>query len=172
MTKDDACHKPFFKKFIQRLELQRGPGLHDPSVWLWISKNAQRAASAIAYAQSVMTRYALKTSSYRAAKNEQLYNRKRALGEVHLFFFIKKGSNVNSKSVKEYYIAPNIPYYTVIGQYKEADYRINLMELRMEFYLELVQEFCKPGDGVYGIFIGMKFMIACWVGFYIHAFVF
>ena len=172
MTKDDACHKPFFKKFMQRLELQRGPRLHDPPMWLWISENAERAASAIAYAQLVMIGYALKTSSYRAAKNERLYDYKRAVGEVHLLFLMKKGSNVNSKSVKEYYIAPNIPYYTVIGQYKEADYRINLMELRMEFYLELVQEFCKPGDGVYGIFTGTKFMIVCRVQFYIHSLVF
>ena len=106
------------------------------------------------------------------AKNERLYDRKRAVGVVHLLFLIKKDSNENSKSVKEYYIAPNIPYYTVIGQYKEVDYRINSMELRVEFYLELVQDFCKPGDEVYGIFTGMKFMIACWVGFYIHALVF
>ena len=119
-----------------------------------------------------MTGYALKTSSYWTAKNKRLYDCKKAVGEVHLFFLIKKGSNVNSKSVKEYYIAPNIPYYTIIGQYKEADYRSNLMELRMEFYLELVQEFCKPGDGVYGIFTEMKFMIACRVRFYIHALVF
>ena len=42
----------------------------------------------------------------------------------------------------------------------------------MEFYLELVQEFCKLGNGVYGIFTGTKFMIACQVGFYIHALVF
>ena len=116
-----------------------------------------------------MIGYVLKTSSYRAAKNEQVYDHKRPVGEVPL---IKKGSNVYSKSMKEYYIAPNIPYYTIIGQYKEADYRINSMELRMEFYLELVQEFCKPRDGVYGIFIGMKFMIVCWIGFYIHALVF
>ena len=102
MTKDNACHKPFFKKFMQCLELQREPGLYDPLVWLWISKNAERAAFAIAYAQLVMTGYALKTSSYRAAKNERLYDYKRAVGEVHLFFLIKKGSNVNSKSVKEY----------------------------------------------------------------------
>ena len=115
MTKDDACHKPFFKKFIQCLELQRGPGLHDPPVWLWISENALRAASAIAYAQLVMTRYALKTSSYHAAKNERLHDCKRAVEEVHLLFLIKKSSNVNSKSVKEYYIAPNIPYYTFIA---------------------------------------------------------
>ena len=172
MTKNDACHKPFFKKFIQRLELQRGPGLHDPLMWLWISENTERAASAIAYAQSVMTGYALKTSSYRAAKNEWLYDRKRAVGEVHLLFLIKKGSNVNAKSVKEYYIAPNIPYYTVIGQYKEANYRINSMELWMEFYLELVQDCCQPKDGVYGIFTGTKFMIVCQVWFYIHSLVF
>ena len=115
-----------------------------------------------------MTGYALKTSSYRTAKNEWLYDRKREVGEVHLLFLIKKGSNVNSKSVKEYYIVPNIPYYTVIGQYKEADYRINSMELRMELYLE----FCKPGDGIYDIFTGMKFLIAYRVAFYIHALVF
>ena len=80
MTKDDACHKPFLKKFMQRLELQRGLGLHDPPVWLWISENAERAASAIAYVQSVMTGYALKTSSYWGAKNERLYDCKRAEG--------------------------------------------------------------------------------------------
>ena len=84
-----------------------------------------------------MTGYALKTSSFWATKIEQLYDRKRAVGEAHLLFLIKKGSNVNAKSVKEYYIAPNIPYYTIIGQYKEADYRINSMELWMEFYLEV-----------------------------------
>ena len=108
-----------------------------------------------------MTGYTLRTSSYRAAKNEWLYDRKRTVPEVHLLFLIKKGSNVNAKKVREYYLAPNIPYYTVPGQYKEADYQINAMELRMEFYLELVQDFCMPGEGVYGVFTGTKFMIAC-----------
>ena len=42
----------------------------------------------------------------------------------------------------------------------------------MEFHLELVQEFCKLGDGAYRIFTGTKFMIACWVRFYIHALMF
>ena len=42
----------------------------------------------------------------------------------------------------------------------------------MEFYLELVQEFCKLGDGVYGIFNGTKFIIACRVRFNIHSLVF
>ena len=60
----------------------------------------------------------------------------------------------------------------IVGQYKEAKYRINSMDLWMEFYLELVQDLCKPRDGIYGIFIGTKFMIACQERFYIHALMF
>ena len=161
MSEDNACHKSFLKKFMQRLELQREFGLHDPLVWLWISENAERATTAIAYAQLEMRGYVLKIFSYQAAKNKQLYDCKRAVEEVHILFLIKKGSNVNLKSVKEYYIVPNLPYYTITRQYKEAKFRINSMELRMEFYLELVQEFCKLGDGIYKIFKGTKFMIAC-----------
>ena len=118
MTKDKACHKPFFKKFMQRLKLQRGLGLHDPPVWLWISKNAEQAAFAIAYAQSEMTGYALKTSSYRMAKNERLYDCKRVVEEVHLLFLIKKDSNVNSKRMKEYYIAPTFNTTRSLGSIK------------------------------------------------------
>ena len=76
-----------------------------------------------------MTGYALKTSSYRTTKNEWLYDCKRIVEEVHLLLLIKKGSIVNSRSVKEYYIAPNIPYYTVIGQYKKAKYKIHSIKL-------------------------------------------
>ena len=60
----------------------------------------------------------------------------------------------------------------VIGQYKEVEYKINSMKFWMEFYLKLVQEFCKLGDGVYGFFIGTKFMITCRVRFHIHALMF
>ena len=120
MTKKNACHKPFFKKFMQHLELQRGLGLHDTPIRLWILEKASQAAIAIAYAQLEMTAYALKTSSYLTAKNKRLYDCTRVVREIHLLFLIKKGSNVNSRSVKKYYIAPNLPYYTIVGQLKET----------------------------------------------------
>ena len=55
-----------------------------------------------------MTSYALKTSLYQVTKNEQLNDCKRAVEEVHLLFFIKNGSNVNSKNMKEYCITSNL----------------------------------------------------------------
>ena len=62
----------------------------------------EQTAATIAYLLLEMTGYVLKISSYRTARYEQLYDYKRIVGEVHFLFFIKKGSNVDSRNVKEY----------------------------------------------------------------------
>ena len=44
------------------------------------------------------------------------------------------------------YCAPEIPYYLEAGKYHELKYRLDSSELRMEFYLDLLFDFCRPGN--------------------------
>jgi hypothetical protein len=58
------------------------------------------------------------------------------------------------------YHALDIPYYLEAGKYQELKYRLTLSELRMEFYLDLLYDFCRPGDRFFGIYTGSKSLVA------------
>jgi hypothetical protein len=44
LDKEDTTKSPYFLRFIQRLSLQLNLGLHDPPVWIWITKTSERHA--------------------------------------------------------------------------------------------------------------------------------
>jgi hypothetical protein len=48
---------------------------------------------------------------------------------------------INSK-----YRVPDILYYLEARKYQELKYRLTSSELRIEFYLDLLYDFCKLGD--------------------------
>jgi hypothetical protein len=47
MNKTDSTRTPYFQYFMQQFTLLHNPGLHDPPVWLWISKTTKRHAQVI-----------------------------------------------------------------------------------------------------------------------------
>ena len=89
---------------------------------------------------------------------------------MFLLFLFKRGDNRASRllaNVRKEFTAPlDVPYYSDVGHYMEVKYRIHASELRMEFYFQLLQFFCRAGKTIIGIHCGGKFMLAakvcCW----------
>jgi hypothetical protein len=147
---------------MQRFTLLQNPGLHDPPVWLWISKTTERHAQVIHYVEGHMKDYVLTSSTYYIHPNERLYaNEAKGKGkhrEVHLAFLLKKG--VSLPKPDSMYVTPRIDYYTEPHKYNESQFSLSDRELRMEFYLDIMELFCSPGDSVYCLFGGAKTMHA------------
>ena len=58
------------------------------------------------------------------------------------------------------YRAPNILYYLKVKKYQELKYRLSSSELRIEFYLDLLFDFCKFRDRFLGKYPGTKCLVA------------
>ena len=78
---------------------------------------------------------------------------------MNLFFLIKKEMDVVTRTKREYK-APDHIVYEKPRMYKEMEYQMYPTELRMEFYLKMVDLFCKPGDSLLQIFCGQKLLTA------------
>jgi hypothetical protein len=124
-----------------------------------------KLAQAAEYARESFTNYSIRESKYIPAKNERLYDktaRKQSM-DVILLFLVKKGDreaeSLRAKIQSEYH-APDIPYYLEAGKYQELKYRLSSSELHMEFYLDLLYNFCKPGDRFLGVYTRLKCLVA------------
>jgi hypothetical protein len=109
--------------------------------------------------------YTILEAKYIPTKNERLYDltvRKQS-PNVFLMFLIKNG-DIEAEGLKlkfrfEYH-THDIPYYTDNGKYSELKYRFSASELRMEFYLDLLHDLCRPGDSFLGVYSGSKCLVA------------
>jgi hypothetical protein len=70
-----------------------------------------------------------------------------------------EAQGLRGKILSEYH-APDIPYYLEAGKYQELKYRLSLSELCMEFYLDLLFNFCRPGDQFLGVYSGLECLVA------------
>jgi hypothetical protein len=165
LDKTDTTRSPFFLYFMQKFTLLQNPGLHDPPMWLWISKTTERHAQVIHYVERHMKDYALTSSTYYIHSNEQLYaNEPKGKGkhcEEYLAFLLKKGMTLPKPDAM--YVIPKIDYYMEPHKYNESQFSLCDWELRMEFWLDIMELFCSPGDSVYCIFGGTKTMHAAYV---------
>ena len=134
-------------------------------MWLWIMNLANRLAQVAKYAKESFTNYTIRVSKYIPGKNERLYDgsaRKQSL-DVFLLFLVKNDDRETiglRRKIFLEYRAPKIPYYLEIKKYQELKYRVNSSELCMEFYLDLLYDFCRPGDQFLGVYSGSKYLMA------------
>jgi hypothetical protein len=165
LDKTNTTLSPFFLYFMQKFTLLQNPGLHDPPVWLWISKTTGRHAQVIHYVEGYMKDYALTSSTYYIHPNERLYANepkgKCKHREVYLAFLLKKGMTFPKSDAM--YVTLKIDYYTEPHKYNESQFSLCDRELRMEFWLDIMELFCSPGNSVYCIFRGTKTMHAAYV---------
>ena len=83
--------------------------------------------------------------------------------EVYLLFLIRSAhpdSTALLEKVRPKDTAENTPYYTEKNKYLEASFAVHGYELRMEFYLELLSDFCDESSRVFGIYSGSKMILA------------
>jgi hypothetical protein len=78
--------------------------------------------------------------------------------------FLVKNGDIEAEGPKHKicfeYRALDIPYYIDSGKYLELKYRLNASELRMEFYLDLLHDLCRPRDSFLGVYLGSKCLVA------------
>ena len=75
--------------------------------------------------------------------------------KVPLVFLQKLGNNVKVK-IPDEFTCPEFNRYVKARSYSKVEYRLNSLELRMEFYIWLVSAFCTPQDCIYSVFAGGK----------------
>jgi hypothetical protein len=162
---EDHVKNPHFSLLYVALRSMKTPSISKPAMWLWIVNSANRLAQAAEYARESFTNYTIRESKHILAKNERLYDgsARKQLPDVFLLFLVKnddtEAQGLRRKIPSEYH-APNIPYYLEAGKYQELKYRLSSSELCMEFYLDLLSDFCRPGDRFLGVYSGSKCLVA------------
>ena len=63
-------------------------------------------------------------------------------------------------TVKKQYQVPEHVVYEKPRKYNKLEYSMYLIELRMEFYIRILDLFCVWGDSLFELFAGTKLMVA------------
>ena len=107
--------------------------------------------------------YVKKYATYELAKFERLEylpaTNKSARAPVSLLFLIRKSEKAKF-NIPATFQAPDTPVYTKPRKYQELQYRIQSTKLQMEFYLHLLELFCRARDTVYSVYNGTKILCA------------
>ena len=81
-----------------------------------------------------------------------------------LLFLFKHGNAYADEAcrrMKGIYTTPQTcVYYTDPSKNNEGKWRLRPMELRMEFYLNILQDFAAASENILAVFMGHKFMLA------------
>lgn len=142
----------------------RNPNYKWPNSWVWISQTPKRQPQAVAYAKLyLMETYDLKESLYITPENERLEDKqpgKRSMTNVYLLFLLKNGMNWTRTSIREECEALHFEHHIRAGSYHKLQYRVSNVKLRMEFYINVILDFCEPNKHVLSILSGTKVMMA------------
>ena len=99
--------------------------------------------------------YVKKYATYEPVKFERLEDlpttNKSAQAPVSLLFLIRKLEKAKF-NIPAIFHVPNTLVYTKPRKYQELQYRIQAIELRMEFYLHLFELFCRAADTIYNVY--------------------
>jgi len=145
--------------------------LNSPNVWLWIVSSQFDLDTAKRFVALLLKDFEMKISMYYPSKVERLDNssNQAVAAVVRLIFLLKKDEEGELKHLgvlKKSYSMEEIPYYREFQKNTEAKYRIHPSELRMGFYINLLESFFVLGENVIGVYMGSKFMIATKVSFH------
>ena len=118
------------------------------------------------FAETRMPEFDIMHSMYISSKAEMLNNvstRGTAL-DVPLLFLFKRGNayaNEAHRRMKDVYTTPQTyVYYTDPSKNNEGKWRLRPTELRMEFYVNILQDFAAASENILAVFTGRKFMLA------------
>ena len=164
--RDSDYHDPAFFAFIHKIRRMSKPAFTDPCMWFRIHSTEERVKQSTAFVRQFLSEYETIQSVYHASKNERLDDAKTRAPPtlVHLLFLFKRGDDRASclrQNVRKKFTVPSdVPYYTDVERNMEAKYRVYASKLRMEFYFELLNLFCRAGENIIDIHSGAKFMLA------------
>ena len=160
-----SVQKPFFEEFMNLISSKGQPVLTELPSWLFICGDVVALEQLEAFAKKapLVGTFDLFPSEYVPAPNERLggYSAKSklAMENVRLLFLIKKDQPIIPRT-RKLYKAPEHVVYERARMYKEMEYAMYPLELRMEFYVKMLDLFCKPGESIVQIFAGTKLLTA------------
>ena len=143
----------YFKEVMLSLQKWKDPALKDVPAWLFICGDEKEQAQVLRFAEKdeVRNTYEMDFSIYSAGKIDRLGDIPMAnkLPKVSLVFLQRPGNNVRVEIPDEFTCSDFNRYMKALA-YSKVEYRLNNLELRMEFYIWLVSSFCTHLLGVCG----------------------
>lgn len=164
---DSAFYEPFYTAFKK----YRSPHIREPHVWLWIVDVDKAAQVMNLYNSALSVDYNIFISTYVPAKTEGLTVIQEArgfkqVGVVQLYFLTCKKSATGRLPVKHSIFKKmyDLPAPHAKELIEETMYTIYpAVELRMEFYLEILQLLTVRGETIFNVFGGTKVVYAALV---------
>ena len=161
-TETTAAIDPFLRCVEEKLE----PPITDPNLWLFIVEDDDNRVAAINFAETRMPEFDIMQSPYIPSKAEMLNNvstRGTAPSLPLLFLFKRRNAYADEarSRMKGMYTTPTTcVYYMDPSKNNEGKWRLRPTELRMEFYLNILQDFAAASENILAVFTGCKFMLA------------
>ena len=162
---------PFYDPFIEKFMALKSPDIREPHVWLWIVDQEKLAAVTDLYEKHIKFKYNIFHSTYLPCKTEGITGINEAkgvkqTGAVSLVFLtynqLRDGRlPIKSSHFKKMYSVPHPPPKELFQETLYSVYPGN--ELRMEFYVNILQGLAMNGETVYNVFGGSKFIYAAMV---------
>ena len=137
-----------------------------PNLWLFIVRDDDDRVAAMKFAKTRMPEFDIMHSMYIPSKAEMLNNVSTcgmALDVPLLFIFKRENAYADEacRRMKGIYTTPQTcVYYTDPSKNNEGKWRLRPTELRMEFYLNILQDFAAASENILAVFTGRKFMLA------------
>jgi hypothetical protein len=107
--------------------------------------------------------YEIEYYDYWPMSNERLddraANNRLARGVVFLIFLVRKSYRASKRDpivIPKAFAALQTSVYSKPRKYNKLEYWIDTSELQMEFYLRVLEMFCKPEDSILSVFGGGK----------------
>ena len=157
---------PYFKEVMLSLQKRKDRALKDVPAWLFICGDEKEQAQILQFVEKdeVLNTYELDFSIYSTGKIDRL-------GDIPvankppkvLLVFVQRPSNNVRVQIPDEFTCPEFSRYMKARAYSKVEYRLNNLELRMEFYIWLVSSFCTPQDCIYSVFAGGKLTCAAMV---------
>ena len=161
-TETTTAINPFLRCVGEKLE----PAITTPNLWLFIVEDDDDRTVAMKFAKTRMPEFNIMHSTYIPSKAEMLNNvstRGTAPDVPLLFLFKRKNAYADEarRRMKGVYTTPHTcVYYTDPSKNNEGKWRLRPTELRMEFYVNILQDFAAASKNILAVFMGRKFMLA------------
>jgi hypothetical protein len=154
---------------MEALQRQSQPAMTKPPNWHWICELKEAEVQVSTYVHKTMFTdlYDVEYSDYWPTSNERLedwaVNNRLVRGMVFLIFLVWKSYRMSKRDpivISKVFAAPQTSVYSKPRKYNKLEYRIDTLELRMEFYLRVLEMLCKPGDNMFSVFGSGKVLCA------------
>ena len=169
-----SVEKPFFEEFMKLISSKGQPVLTDLPSWLFICGDVTALEQVEEFAKKppLVEVFDMFPFEYVHVPNERLggfsAKSKLATENVRLLFLIKKELSTIPRT-RKLYKAPEHVVYEKARMYKELEYAMYPLELRMEFFLKVLHLFCKPGESVAQVYCGTKLLAASVVSLFLFS---